>query len=77
MKQLTNAEIIEAIERYQNYGYVHPLTCGNANCREILEAAERDGQVVLVCPTCGLVQTHLPPFVIQLGLSLQNLPPQP
>ena len=72
MSQLTNAEIIEAVERYQNCSFVHPLTCGNEKCREILKAAERDGKVVLVCPACGLVQTDIPSIIIRSGLTLLN-----
>ena len=41
-----NEEIIAGIKRHQSSNMVHPLTCGNAACRAVLEAFEDDDKKV-------------------------------
>jgi hypothetical protein len=54
---MTNAEIIEAVNRWQSNGMIHPLTCGNnSQWHTILRPVEADGRVVLVCPDCDYRQ---------------------
>jgi len=68
---MTNAQKIANIQAWQNAGYVHELTCGVDSRHEALVPEERDGEVILVCPTCQKVQTFIPPVV------LQGPPPNP
>lgn len=63
----TNQEIIESVKRHQGNQYLHPLTCGKDSRHDILVPEERDGKVVLVCPTCGYVQTMIPECVTELS----------
>ncbi|MBX4204810.1 MAG: hypothetical protein KW788_01315 [Candidatus Doudnabacteria bacterium] len=59
----SNAELIARISRFQNIGHFHPLTCQKESSHEQLRGEEREGQVVLVCPTCGHVQDQVPAFM--------------
>lgn len=63
---MTNQEIIARIERWQNAGTVHPLTCGRDACGADLEPLEHHGKVILVCPAmrCGYTQDWIPPIVL-------------
>ena len=65
-KTLTPEEALRRIERWQMAGFVHPLTCGGLNdtCRADLKGELREGKVVLVCSSCGHVQTHVPEHVL-------------
>lgn len=65
---MTNEELIKAVEKHQSNPFVHPLTCGVSSSHELLIAEEKDGEVVLVCPTCGHVQKNI-------GLILTPLEP--
>jgi len=61
---MTNQEIIEKINRYQNNPYVHPLTCGNNSLHSDLIAKELDGKVVLSCSNCDYIQTEIPDITL-------------
>jgi hypothetical protein len=61
---MTNAEQIALIAKWQGAGFVHPLTCGTDSGHENLEGREIDGAVMLVCPTCGYRQAHVPGVVL-------------
>lgn len=52
MADLSNADIIRILRKFQNCGW-HEYTCGVEACRAVLEPEERDGKVMLVCTTCG------------------------
>lgn len=65
---MTNEEKISAVTRWQTAGYVHPLTCGVNSGHENLRAVERDGRVILECPTCGYVQEDIPAVVLHATL---------
>ena len=54
---------LERIAAHQANPYVHPLTCGMDSGHENLEGFELEGQVHLRCPTCGWVQSSLPPSI--------------
>ena len=60
---MTNQDLIDAVKAHQSNKYVHPLTCGVDSRHEILVAEEREGKVVLTCPTCGWVQGYMPTFL--------------
>ena len=64
MSGRSNEDIIRIVNKYQNFGIVHELTCGADSRHQALEPLERDGKVVLVCPTCGEVQEKIPEFVL-------------
>lgn len=66
---MDNQTIIDAIARYQQLGYVHPLTCGNNSMHTELIGKEVDGKVVLVCPDCDYIQKWVPEFAIESGLN--------
>lgn len=55
---LSDAQIA-AINAQQHAGHVHPFTCGNANCREVL-VADKDG---MRCPKCDYRQAWVPEIV--------------
>lgn len=73
MKSLTNLEIIEKVARYQNSGYFYPLTCGNEECRGVLTVQEKDKKVILVCPSCGYVQEHIPEEILTTDYLIYEL----
>ena len=64
MPERSNQDIIRIVTKYQNAGLIHELTCAVDSRHLALEAAERAGKVVLVCPTCGEIQEDIPPFVL-------------
>jgi len=61
---MTNDAKIAKIRRWQLSGKVHPLTCGVDSEHAILEPQVIDGQVALVCPTCGWRQGYIPDIVL-------------
>lgn len=67
---MTNAEIIDRVNRWQRAGHVHELTCGLDTCRGTLRPLEEDGRVLLVCmaPDCPYVQEHIPQAVLDADL---------
>ncbi|MEK7545886.1 MAG: hypothetical protein AAB554_02295 [Patescibacteria group bacterium] len=64
MSERTNEDIIRIVTKYQRFGMVHELTCTIDSRHEALEPVERDGKVILECPTCGTTQEHIPSFVL-------------
>jgi len=60
----TNEDIIRIVSKYQNFGLVHELTCTVDSRHAALEPVERDGKVILTCPTCGAIQETIPEFVL-------------
>lgn len=63
---MTVEEQIAAINFWQDETYFHPLTCGVKSSHEDLRGKERDGNVVLVCPTCGHEQKWIPGYVFDV-----------
>lgn len=63
---MSNKEILEAIDFYQDEFYGHPLTCGNDSNHAILRGEIHEGVVYLACPTCDYVQSYIPEYVTQL-----------
>ena len=61
---MSNAEMIAAINRWQNERLVHPLTCMTDSCRGKLIPVERMGSIVLSCPSCGCRQSFIPDVVL-------------
>jgi len=59
-------EKIEAIKKYQECDYVHPLTCGNDSSHELLKPLQIAGKLCLICPSCDYVQEYIPDSVYQL-----------
>ncbi len=59
---MSNEEKLRRLEYWQTTRTVHPLTCqmDEDGLHGYLEAQEREGQVVLVCPDCGHIQTNIP-----------------
>ena len=61
---MNNTEKIEAIERWQQRGDVHPFTCsgggGPGDHQTLMEpwAREKAGEIsiILQCPECGYIQ---------------------
>jgi hypothetical protein len=68
---MKNEEIIKKITRWQACDCVHGLTCGLNDCDHVLlEAIEKDGKVILVCPTegCSYEQEYIPECVLNADL---------
>ncbi len=64
MQRRTNQAIIRIVSKYQACPFVHPLTCAENSLHAELIPEERDGRVVLVCPTCNHVQESIPKPVL-------------
>lgn len=64
MSQRTTADIIRIVNKWQEAGFVHELTCRVDARHAALEPVEREGGVVLLCPTCGATQEEIPAFVL-------------
>lgn len=60
---MSNEEKIQAIWYWQNKVPFHPLTCGVQSSHAELVGQEKDGNVILVCPTCGYEQDYVPSVV--------------
>lgn len=45
-------ELVTALNEYQQGGYMHPYTCGNAECRSDLVATPKG----FACPNCDYKQ---------------------
>jgi hypothetical protein len=60
VSQRSNAEIIRIVEKYQEAGIVHELTCRIDSRHVALAPVVMDGKVVLLCPTCRSIQEHIP-----------------
>lgn len=71
MKEMTKEEIIKAIEKHQNAGCVHPLTCGNDSTHKDLVAKEVNGKVILVCDDCDYTQ-DIPSYVLEFSPYLDD-----
>ena len=65
MQDRTNQEIIRIVKLWQESGHVHELTCRLDSTHATLIPFERDGKVLLGCPTCGTAQDLLPKFVLE------------
>lgn len=62
-------ENIRSVLDWQQAGFVHPLTCGDPDCREDLLPSlgglpGRSPHLLLLCPKCGRQQVHIPGCVI-------------
>lgn len=61
---LNIGEMLNAIDFFQDEFYGHPLTCGNdSQNHELLRGSVRNGQVILVCPSCDYEQEWIPQYV--------------
>lgn len=61
---MTNQQIIAKVNQWQNFEYVHPLTCGNESRHENLVPKEVNGKVILFCIECRYTQDHIPTLVL-------------
>ena len=67
--EMTIKEKIEAITKWQNCKFVHPLTCGSKDCNHIpLKPIEKEGKVVLICKDCDYEQEYLPIYVLKADI---------
>lgn len=64
MSERTNADIIRIVKKWQEGPLVHEMTCDVDNRHLPLQPVERDGKVVLRCPTCKWTQEHIPEAVL-------------
>lgn len=61
MRSYIRQRDLAAIDFWQDEVPFHPLTCGvDSNHAELRGKPDADGDVVLVCPTCGRVQDYIP-----------------
>ena len=54
-------EEVRKLNEFQQCGYVHPFTCGDSECREILTATNAGW----VCKKCGYVQNWAHDFMVE------------
>lgn len=73
MQARTNEDIIRIVKKWQSAGFVHELTCRLDNDHAPLVPIERDGKVILGCPTCGTAQSDIPDFVLDSKALLEIL----
>lgn len=71
----SNAEIIEAVTKWQSDDNLHPLTCGTDSNHQPLEAVEENNQVILKCKDCDYTQNFIPPVVAAFNGELKNTGP--
>lgn len=64
MSARTNADIIRIVEKWQGAGLLHELTCRVDNRHQALVPIEREGKVILLCPTCQAVREDIPAVVL-------------
>jgi hypothetical protein len=62
-------ELVHRVRLWQCNPLVHPLTCAADSCHDLLrpEIRRDDGGgdiVVLICPTCGFIQSWIPSVVL-------------
>lgn len=62
--ELTNQQIINKVNQWQNAGFVHPMNCRKNSLHQSLIPEERDNKVVLVCRDCDYVQNWIPEGVL-------------
>jgi hypothetical protein len=61
----TPEEIIKAVVKWQSLKCVHPLTCGNNSCHQLLIAVRNcKEEVYLICLDCDYTQDHIPEVVM-------------
>ncbi len=63
-EQMTTAQIIAAVDKWQADPKLVPLTCKTDSTHGKLDAREVDGKAVLACSTCGYRQTYIPWIVM-------------
>lgn len=63
---MTNQQIIDKVNLWQNAGFVHPLTCGNNSQHQNLAAKEINGKVILFCLDCDYIQNFIPECVLEI-----------
>lgn len=61
---MTNKQVVDKVNLWQNAGFVHPLTCGKNSRHRDLVPEERRGKVVLTCPNCDYIQNWIPDYVL-------------
>lgn len=67
--ELTNEQIIERVNAWQNAGFVHPLTCINSKHPNLIPFV--DGKKVkLKCTKCSYVQENIPPSILTIDPEL-------
>ena len=64
-EQLSNEQIIERVNAWQDAGFVHPLTCVNSKHGNLYPVIE-NGKVVLRCHKCKYDQVNIPPSVLSI-----------
>lgn len=66
---LSNEEIFNRVQNWQNAGFVHELTCGkDSTHRKLVPAIKVNPEgsvVVLKCDDCDYVQNHIPETVLE------------
>ena len=68
---MKNKDIIKQIVRWQKSNYVHGLTCRSDTCDHVLlEPIEKNGRIILVCPTigCDYKQSYIPPCILSADI---------
>lgn len=63
---LNNEEVINRINAHQKNEMLHPLTCRKNSLHALLEPIEKNGRVILICPTCGHKQVNWPTFILEI-----------
>ena len=58
--------IVKRITEWQNNPLLHPLTCGINSRHQLLQPVVHDEKVLLECPDCDYLQTHIPDVVLEL-----------
>jgi len=64
IEDMTNEEIIQNINDWQEYEMTHELICGNNSNHRPLYPIEEDGQVLLRCYDCNYIQDWIPDCVM-------------
>jgi len=68
-----NSKIIQKVTDWQNFKFIKPLTCNTDGCWSKFKAKEINGRVVLQCPRCRAIQSHVPKAVMQTRFYISNV----
>lgn len=71
---VSRQEVINRIRKWQEFPYVHQLTCGRGNCGAVLEPREVSARVVLECPEedCDYTQNWIPDYFMGETFELRS-----
>jgi len=69
---MTNDEMIQNINDWQECDVTHEMTCGNDSSHKPLYPVEEDGKIIMKCHDCDWSQEHIPKCVLNFDKEKAN-----